>query len=379
MFERVKRQNIAVTMLEHEIQRENLPQVLLFYGPDGCGKFLTAIELARGVNCKAQREPGCACVSCRAIDKLIDRDLVVVSRATLRNSFDLWNRFGVRENSQTLFARDLRRFALSIADDGKHSREFLSIQDILRDPHALMERSNDILKEVYRVLDSQKQRVITIDTIREIRRFLSVKSTNGGYRIVIIDGADHMNEEASNSFLKISEDTPSDSLIILITSQRDLLKETIRSRCRSYRFVGLSKEGIREIMNLNFQSAEGMETLDLSHDRDTVEEYYNRLSTKECEVTERTSIASDIVAGDHTIGFLDYLITIITDKYHSSFHHSVEKLYKIEALLKRILFIKRAILVNSLNQESALTDFMMNGFSEVVNLEGAETVRKDPN
>ena len=74
MFKAVKGQNIAVKMLSQELAGGLLPQTLLFHGPDGTGKFLTAIELAKLLNCENPgSEPtgenagsGCCCVSCRA-------------------------------------------------------------------------------------------------------------------------------------------------------------------------------------------------------------------------------------------------------------------------------------------------------------------------
>ena len=89
MFEAVKGQKIAVSMLKHEIKNNNLPQALLFHGPDGCGKFLTALELARSVNCKYTGSSDCKCSSCLGISKIMSRNIFPVCKSNIKNTFQL--------------------------------------------------------------------------------------------------------------------------------------------------------------------------------------------------------------------------------------------------------------------------------------------------
>lgn len=72
---------------------------------------------------------------------------------------------------------------------------------------------------------------ITIDQVREIKKFLSYASHNNQQRIVVIDGADYLNHSAANALLKILEEPPNRSIIILIAHQPYKLLKTIRSRC----------------------------------------------------------------------------------------------------------------------------------------------------
>lgn len=78
---------------------------------------------------------------------------------------------------------------------------------------------------------SSKIRTISIDTIRSIDPFLALRAAEGDTKLVIIDEADRLLEEAANAFLKTLEEPPPQTLIILITSLPNRLLPTILSRC----------------------------------------------------------------------------------------------------------------------------------------------------
>lgn len=74
--------------------------------------------------------------------------------------------------------------------------------------------------------------VIRIDTIRALKsEVVLTPSSYGGRHVVIIDGAEALNEAAANSLLKTIEEPPGDTHFLLITSQRSSLLDTIISRC----------------------------------------------------------------------------------------------------------------------------------------------------
>jgi len=90
--------------------------------------------------------------------------------------------------------------------------------------------------------------IIKIAQIRNIKTFLSQKSINSGKKIVLIIDAHHLNEAASNCLLKTLEE-PSNGIFILLTSQLNLLLDTIISRCQIVRFRSLSSKQIKSILN----------------------------------------------------------------------------------------------------------------------------------
>lgn len=81
------------------------------------------------------------------------------------------------------------------------------------------------------VAELKKSAFIKIDEVREVVDFLSKTSFNDNWRIVIIDSADDMNRNAENALLKILEEPPAKTVILLICNNLGKLLPTIRSRC----------------------------------------------------------------------------------------------------------------------------------------------------
>ena len=78
---------------------------------------------------------------------------------------------------------------------------------------------------------------IGIEPIRDLVHFLHQTPLEGGWRVVIIDGAERLNRNAANALLKSLEEPPSRTLFFLTTSLPERLLPTIRSRCH---FLSLS-------------------------------------------------------------------------------------------------------------------------------------------
>ncbi len=76
---------------------------------------------------------------------------------------------------------------------------------------------------------------IVVDDIRRLNRFFGLSATDGGRRVVIVDTADEMNPNAANALLKMLEEPPALTTLLLISHQPSQLLPTIRSRCRTLR------------------------------------------------------------------------------------------------------------------------------------------------
>jgi DNA polymerase-3 subunit delta' len=88
-----------------------------------------------------------------------------------------------------------------------------------------------------------------IDTIRAMQSFVNLRSFYEGWKIVIMDEADRMTEEAANALLKILEEPPPKTMFILVTSRPENLFETVLSRCQPVKFLPLRKELQEKILN----------------------------------------------------------------------------------------------------------------------------------
>ncbi len=82
---------------------------------------------------------------------------------------------------------------------------------------------------------------ITVDEVRRLNRFLGLTATDGGSRVVIVDAADDMNLSAANALLKLLEEPPGNTVLILVSHQPTRLLPTIRSRCRVLRLRELDE------------------------------------------------------------------------------------------------------------------------------------------
>ena len=76
-----------------------------------------------------------------------------------------------------------------------------------------------------------KKRIITIDSMRErIVEPMASTSFSGGWKVGIVSGADRLNNESENAFLKSLEEPPPKTMYFLLTDQPDAILPTIVSR-----------------------------------------------------------------------------------------------------------------------------------------------------
>jgi DNA polymerase-3 subunit delta' len=82
---------------------------------------------------------------------------------------------------------------------------------------------------------------IKIDQVRQIQAEFALKPFEGTKKILIVDGAENMNQASSNAFLKTLEEPQGEALIVLISPLPQSLLPTIRSRCQEIRFLPLPR------------------------------------------------------------------------------------------------------------------------------------------
>ena len=101
----------------------------------------------------------------------------------------------------------------------------------------------------YQAIDiANKQGKIGVDDAKEITSKLSLKSFEGGYKVMIIWMAELMNTECSNKLLKLLEEPPAQTIFILVVENENLLLDTILSRCQITRFTKLGDEVISDAL-----------------------------------------------------------------------------------------------------------------------------------
>lgn len=78
----------------------------------------------------------------------------------------------------------------------------------------------------------ESETAVKISQIRQIKKFLSRRPFQAEFKTVIVPQAEKMTIPAQNAFLKILEEPPANSIIILISSSQNQLLATILSRCQ---------------------------------------------------------------------------------------------------------------------------------------------------
>jgi DNA polymerase III subunit delta' len=90
---------------------------------------------------------------------------------------------------------------------------------------------SDSHPDVHAVRLEEDAQQIKVDQVRELIESLTLKSYRGGYKVGIIEGAEALNANGANAFLKTLEEPSADTVLIMIARPNHRLPATIASRC----------------------------------------------------------------------------------------------------------------------------------------------------
>lgn len=88
---------------------------------------------------------------------------------------------------------------------------------------------------------------ISVHTVRAMIERMQLSSHSGGWRVILIDSVDELNNQASNAMLKMLEEPPAKTLFLLVVHQLANVLPTIRSRARVEKIRPLSISELREL------------------------------------------------------------------------------------------------------------------------------------
>jgi DNA polymerase-3 subunit delta' len=111
---------------------------------------------------------------------------------------------------------------------------------------------------------TSREAIIKIEPIRELQRKLAFHPYEGKFKVAVINDADLMNPQATNSFLKTLEEPPSATILILVSSHPFKLLPTVMSRCQAIQFHPLSIENIKKILKDVMTDEEKVEDSELA-------------------------------------------------------------------------------------------------------------------
>lgn len=219
-FKDIIGQEEAKKRLIKEINEGKIAHARLFCGSEGIGKLPLAIAYARYLSCEhPSHEDACGtCPNCIKYNNLAHPDL---------------------------------HFVFPVIK--KKNKETTS-DDYLAEWRELMKENPyfNLRTWVERMGAENQQAQIFVKESDEIIRKLSLKSSQGGYKIMIIWLPEKMNVECSNKLLKLLEEPPAQTIFLLISEAPNMLLETILSRTQRFNINGIEEGKIAEVLQTQY-------------------------------------------------------------------------------------------------------------------------------
>lgn len=109
------------------------------------------------------------------------------------------------------------------------------------------------LLTVEREWDDKRKRMrgeIVVDAVRRIADFMRLTPAEGGWRVVVLDGAEDLNRNAANAVLKVLEEPPPRAVLLLTCAVPGRLLPTMRSRCRRLRLTPVADPDMARALHL---------------------------------------------------------------------------------------------------------------------------------
>ena len=219
-FDEVIGQKEAKERLLQMESEQRLPHAIMLCGPAGCGKMALALVFASHL--LTDGNPQATDIQRRQAEAMLSK----------------W------EHPDLHFTYPVIRPA------GTSAEHKMTSDDFGREWHEML------MKGPYFTLDqwlsemdaANQQATIGVGQSDELLRKLSLKSSQGGYKISIIWLPERMNQECANKLLKLLEEPPTQTVFILVCQEPELLLETIRSRVQRIDIKKIDTDSIRQAL-----------------------------------------------------------------------------------------------------------------------------------
>lgn len=232
-FSEVLGQQHIKSHLTKTVKSGKIPHTQLFIGKTGSGLLALALSYANEILCQSYDEKSDAYTSCKnKVNKLAHPDLHFVYPVNTNE--------GVKKNPiSDNFASSWRDFVLNNSYSSLYDwYQFIGIE--------------------------KKQGNISKHEAVSISKKLSLKSYEGGYKVLIIWMAEKMNNECANQLLKLIEEPPEKTVVLLLTENVEIILDTIKSRCQKLHIPSLAEEEIYQEL-VDAYSLKSSEAKKISH------------------------------------------------------------------------------------------------------------------
>ena len=232
-FSEVLGQQHIKSHLAKTVKSGKIPHTQLFIGKTGSGLLALALSYANEILCQSYDEKSDAYTSCKnKVNKLAHPDLHFVYPVNTNE--------GVKKNPiSDNFASSWRDFVFNNSYSSLYDwYQFIGIE--------------------------KKQGNISKHEAVSISKKLSLKSYEGGYKVLIIWMAEKMNNECANQLLKLIEEPPEKTVVLLLTENVEIILDTIKSRCQKLHIPSLAEEEIYQEL-VDAYSLKSSEAKKISH------------------------------------------------------------------------------------------------------------------
>jgi len=216
LFKEIIGQGEVIDKLLTLVRDDRTPHALMLFGPEGTGKLALAVAMAQYLACNDRQEKdSCGiCPSCIKFEKLVHPDLHFVFPV-------------VKTGNMT---------APPVSDDYAEAWR----KALLNDSYLTENRWYEAIGA------ENKQGIINVKESESIIRKLGFKPYESDYRMVVIWLPEKMNQPAANKLLKLIEEPPEKTLILMVSEHTDKILATILSRTQLLHVPPLQRADIRE-------------------------------------------------------------------------------------------------------------------------------------
>ena len=223
-FSDVIGQEEAINRLRQLVEEQRVPSTMMLCGPSGCGKMALAMAFASYLLGERDGEKSL----------LSDPMAIRNAEAMLKN----W------EHPDLHFTYPVIKPAGVSADHKMISDDFT------REWHEMIAESQYFFIDNWlaKMDAANQQAIIGAGESDELTRKMSLKSSQGGYKVSIIWLPERMNAECANKLLKLLEQPPHQTVFIMVSEEPELLLDTIKSRTQRIDIKKIDDDAIEKAL-----------------------------------------------------------------------------------------------------------------------------------
>lgn len=314
-FNDVIGQEDARNRLLQMVAESRLPHAMMLCGSAGCGKMALALAFASYLLCSEHNGKNDVCGHCRQC-----------------NMINKWEHPDLHFTYPTIKLPSMGSDHKPISDDfAQQWRNLLK-----RGPYFTMDQW---MKEMGA---ENQQAIITAGESDDLTRKLSLKSSQGGYKVSVIWLPERMNTECANKLLKLIEEPPAQTVFILVCEEPSKLLETIRSRMQRIDVKRIPTESIQQALvgrrgldedtalriarTANGSWTTALSSLDAGNENELFLDMFQSLMrlaySRNVKELKRWSETMHSFGREKQKRFLQYLLRLIRENFMYNFHNT---------------------------------------------------------